>query len=341
MTNREGTPKVSIVITTCDSEKFVSDCINSVMNLDYPQDQLEVIVVDDASTDGTFDLVKQLKEIHPDVNVKLFRNEKRSGTAVSKNFGIGVAENEYVASVDSDVALTPSWLRALVPELQDTLVAAAGGMICTYPAEELVSRLAGYELEYRYTHLKAKSVDKVSSANTIYKKSLLQKIGLFPSDLINGEDTFVSYRFRDLGYKLVINKEAICYHRWKATLRDYLRQQFFNAYGKSLVNWKLGGGRILGDKISSWKMIVHVPLTMALLVSLFASLFQPLILSVSVILFFIILSLSIPAAIWIFKSKREKHGFFLPFIAVLRNLSWLLGSIYGIIQIFTGLPKQA
>lgn len=91
-------PLISVLIPIYNVELFVVDAINSISNQTYQN--LEIVVVDDCSTDKTYDFVKQLQEA--DNRIKLFRNTKNLKIAKTLNFALSQASGEYIARMDGD-----------------------------------------------------------------------------------------------------------------------------------------------------------------------------------------------------------------------------------------------
>ena len=88
--------KISVIIPTYNREKTIKDAINSVLNQTY--DNLEVIVVDDGSTDNTEKIIKKIK----DKRLKYIKQKKNSGACVARNVGIAKSKGQYIAFQDSD-----------------------------------------------------------------------------------------------------------------------------------------------------------------------------------------------------------------------------------------------
>jgi len=103
------TPSVSLVIPSYNGAHFLAGCLDSVAALDYPRERLETIVVDNASTDGTAEL---LARDYPWVHV--LRQDENCGFAGANNIGASAAGGECVAFANNDMRLDPAWLRELV-----------------------------------------------------------------------------------------------------------------------------------------------------------------------------------------------------------------------------------
>jgi hypothetical protein len=117
-------PLVSVLISVHNDARFVGDAVQSV--LDQSHADLELIVVDDASTDATPDLLAAVA----DTRVRLLRNDQRSGLAVSLNRGLDLAQGRYVARLDSDdVAVSDRLQRQLERMEQGPPVGVVGSAV--------------------------------------------------------------------------------------------------------------------------------------------------------------------------------------------------------------------
>lgn len=104
-------PLLSIVVLVYNNACYLRECFDSLLSQEYAP--IEIIAVDDASTDGSLEICRQYEAAHPQFRVVSKANE---GGAVSGNLGIGMARGEYVALVDSDDVVTPSGYRLLMEE---------------------------------------------------------------------------------------------------------------------------------------------------------------------------------------------------------------------------------
>lgn len=101
---------VSVIIPAYNAEKVVSQAVESALAQTYKN--IEVIVIDDCSKDGTYSVLSKLAET--DNRLKIYRNENNSGVSETRNRGVGLAEGEYVAFLDSDDVWYPEKLEVQV-----------------------------------------------------------------------------------------------------------------------------------------------------------------------------------------------------------------------------------
>ncbi|WP_235284146.1 glycosyltransferase [Methanosarcina sp. 1.H.A.2.2] len=106
---------VSVVMSAYNSEKFISDSISSILNQTY--DDWELVIINDASSDNTLEIINQFSE--KDLRIKVIDNEKNIGLTISLNVGIKNSNGEFVARLDSDDLAEPSRLEKQINYLHN------------------------------------------------------------------------------------------------------------------------------------------------------------------------------------------------------------------------------
>ena len=97
-------PKISVIVPVHNGEKYLFNCITSIINQSF--DDLEIIVIDDGSTDNSYNILNKLKEKYP--QIKIVQNNENLGISTTRNKGIQQASGEYISFVDDDDYLNPS-----------------------------------------------------------------------------------------------------------------------------------------------------------------------------------------------------------------------------------------
>src|SRR3989338_451843 len=137
-------PEVSIVVPAYNEEKNISDCINSIRNLHYPKSKIDIIVVDDGSTDKTKSIVAGFDD------VKLIE-QNHEGKAEALNAGAKNARHDLVITIDADSVLDRESIRELVKPLQDPTIAASSGSCKVRNIKNLLTIFQN--VEYLYNNI--------------------------------------------------------------------------------------------------------------------------------------------------------------------------------------------
>jgi GT2 family glycosyltransferase len=250
---------VSFVVPVRNGAAHLVDALSAILAEDDGR-PFEVVVVDDGSTDASPEVIRRFTT---DPRVRSLEGEGR-GAAAAINLGWREARHPVVAQVDQDVILHRGWLRRLVDELDDPEVGAAQGHYVADPAATPLERVAGYELEMRYTAISGRFVDQACTGNSLYRAEAVRGVGGFDESLGYGYDNDMSYRLGRAGFRLAFCRQARSNHRWRQGLGPYLAQQYGLGYGRLEVIAR-HPGRVTGDQVSGLGMILHVPAMLAAL----------------------------------------------------------------------------
>jgi mycofactocin system glycosyltransferase len=223
-------PHVSVIIPVKDRAGELRSCLNSLMKLDYPADKLEVIVVDDGSSDGTRDVAGEFRALVTDSGgVGL-------GPAAARNRGAAIAEGEILAFIDSDCTASENWLQELVPAFQDPQVAAIGGWVDGFFQASVLDR---YEAVMSSLNLGRRERSGREGADTFYlpscnllvRRQAFRSAGGFRAEMKVGEDVDLTWRLRDAGGKILYRPQGTVWHAHRNRLSAFLKRRF--EYGTS------------------------------------------------------------------------------------------------------------
>lgn len=250
--NAVSLPRVSIVIAALNSEQTIGECLKSVFELSYPEDLLEVILIDGFSRDATV----KIAEKYP---VKIFTVPLNAPAAY--NYATKIIKGEVLGLIDADAKVEKEWLNKLVVHLNDPLVAGVSGDIETWNTENGWARSIGYDMKNRYARL-GKYASRIATMNLLLRKSVLQEIGGFDEALPAQYDTDLGFRLTSKGYKIVFEASAKCYHFNRPTLRAYFKQQL--QYGKNTIKLYFKHSTLIkGDEITDFGMNIQPALILA------------------------------------------------------------------------------
>jgi cellulose synthase/poly-beta-1,6-N-acetylglucosamine synthase-like glycosyltransferase/peptidoglycan/xylan/chitin deacetylase (PgdA/CDA1 family) len=231
-------PPVSIVVPAFNEAAVIEPAVRSLAASEYPE--VEVIVVDDGSTDGTGEIVRGLGLERVQVLV-----EENQGKPAALNTAIAAAHHDLIVSVDADTAFEPGTLRRLVQPLRDesvgavagnTKVANRGGMLGRW---QHVDYVMGFNLDRRLYDV-LKCMPTVPGAIGAFRRRALDQVGRF-SEATLAEDTDITIALGRAGWRVVYAEDALAFTEAPSTLSALWRQRYRWSYGTMQAVWKHRG----------------------------------------------------------------------------------------------------
>jgi cellulose synthase/poly-beta-1,6-N-acetylglucosamine synthase-like glycosyltransferase len=229
-------PTVTVVVPLFNEGKGIYDTIISLVKLDYPADKLSITVVDDCSTDDSYEWACKAAREYP--NVRVLRNPVNMGKRKGINHAVREATSEIIVSVDSDVIVYPTAIRELVKRFVSPEIAAVGGRVhVSNPNENWLTRLQTIKYYFGQEHLKnlergLRSVMCLSGCLTAYRRHVLMELepilenrNILGVPIKYGEDRFLTHQIVKHGYRTVMTMKAMCFTKAAPTLRGYFNQQ--------------------------------------------------------------------------------------------------------------------
>lgn len=307
-------PFISIVVPTKNGEETMEGCMKSLVNLDYPKDRYEIIVVDGRSTDKTPEIARKY-------GAWVLIDEGR-GRAIALNVGIEKACGDYIAFTDADCSPEKSWLKNLLKYFTSEEVAGVGGPNIvpkeTNPfikAIEFVSFQSPYAKKFETEG----EVEAIAGCNAIYRARILKnfiplpKVGYF-------EDTLLNFRIRKAGYKLLSAPDAIVWHyRHYSSPKSFFKQMVLQGEGEVQgVRLEKGLCKIL-HKLEGFSLPIFLGLTIILH---FVS--KPALLAIFFLVAFVLFALSIKC-LW--ETKSSATAVYVPLVALIEGVGYSVGYI--------------
>jgi len=216
--------KVCIIVPCFNEEKTVTKTVHSLLNLDYPQDKLEIIIVDDGSIDRTYERAKKLLK-YP--QVKLFR-KKNGGKWTALNYGLAKTKAKFVGCLDSDSFVSPQALKLIMVYFMDSKIMAVTPSIKVYRPKNILERvqrieyLSGIFLRKSLTFLDSLTV--TPGPFSIYRKKVFGEIGPF-KDGHHAEDMEMGLRLQSRNYRIANAPEACVYTVSPSSFKALCRQR--------------------------------------------------------------------------------------------------------------------
>ncbi len=229
-------PTVAIVVPVYNEGAHILKTADSFQALDYPRDKLQVVFIDDRSTDDTYQHLQTIAQTYP--WMKVIQNAKNVGKRIGIKNAVQVTHTDLIMSVDSDVIVDVSALRILVQHMFASGCDAAGGCVYVSNADEnwltrmqAVKYWIGYQflknVENAFSHIMC-----LSGCLTLYKRAALLAVDqdverrtFLGDDVKYGEDRFLTRKLVERGYKTRLCFQARCFTKAPSTFANYLSQQ--------------------------------------------------------------------------------------------------------------------
>ena len=238
-----STPRISVVIPTCDRREKTLLCVESLLVQDLGD--FELIVVDDGSRDGTAEALGEID----DPRLTVLVNERNIGANASRNRGARHASSELVVFLDSDCTAAPDCLSSYLPAFDDPTVGAASGLVEDTPPRNI------WELLFRGTHRFGVPgpISRICSANVCIRRALLLGHEMeedFSDNAVTSDgvvDTSFSGRcdeeglylaIRRAGWRVVAHPDSKVDHDHPYDRRSLCKQAFHGGGAAAELVWK-------------------------------------------------------------------------------------------------------
>ncbi|MDB4881516.1 MAG: polysaccharide deacetylase, partial [Gemmatimonadetes bacterium] len=231
-------PGVSIIVPAYNEERVIVQTIASLLNQRYAG-PLEIVVVDDGSTDDTADIVEEAYAAHPRVSI---HRRENGGKASALNFGIARARHEIVIGLDADTLFADDTVAELVQPLANPRVGAVAGNAKVGNRINLVTRWQALEyvtsqnLDRRAFSL-LDCITVVPGAVGAWRRQLVLDVGGFREDTL-AEDQDLTLAIRRAGHSVAYADGAVAYTEAPDTLRGLAKQRFRWSFGTLQCTWK-------------------------------------------------------------------------------------------------------
>lgn len=230
-------PLVSLLVAMRNEAAHIEECIHSILNQDYPQEKIEVFVLDGQSEDDSRKIVEEA--IAGKKNYHLLKNQKRIQSA-AWNLGVQLSHGDVISIVSGHSKLSSDYVSRAVETLLRTKADMVGGTVratsSSYTGEAIALAMSTPfgvgNADFRYT-------EKEQETDTVFMgfcwRTTYEKIGGFDEELVRNQDDEFSYRLRKAGGRIICNPKIISYYNNRATLRSLWSQYYQYGYYKVRV----------------------------------------------------------------------------------------------------------
>lgn len=215
-------PTASVIVPVYNGEGTLEGCIQSLLALNYPTEKLDLIVIDNASTDRTAEILRRYG------NALRVVYEKKRGPAAARNQGLLHTHREVVAFTDADCVVDRDWLRHLVAPLQDRRIGIVGGKNLARTPHNFIEEF-GEQIHDQDAAINSYRPPYVITMNWASRREVLEEFN-FDEAFRRGEDGDLSYRIFQAGYGFCYRPEAVIYHSNERTLPGLFREGFLHGF---------------------------------------------------------------------------------------------------------------
>lgn len=311
---------VSIVIPCFNEEKFIGECLSSIVNQIYPPNLLEVIVVNGNSTDSSVDIIQ--KYYSKLLNLILLDNPKRI-TPVGLNIGVKNAKGKIIVILGAHSYIADDFIQNAVNELNQTDADCVGGPI-TNRGTTFVGKAIALAMQSSFgvgnslfrVSVKKQYVDTVAFG--AYRKEVFEKIGYFDESLTRNQDFEFNQRIIQSGKKILLTPTIRSFYYCRSSLSKLFKQYFLYGF------WK---GNVIIKNLSYFKVRYQIPALFVLTVLMLGvgGVFQHFLWCLLGFLLMIYLFLSSSMSIYLGMIKNLKYIPILPFVFGTLHFAFGLG----------------
>ncbi|MEM2618602.1 MAG: glycosyltransferase [Candidatus Hadarchaeales archaeon] len=247
---------VSFVIPARNAERTIGKCIKSILSQKNANTKIEIIVVDDGSTDKT-------AEIAADLGAKVIR-KPHSGVPESINVGIRNSRGSLIALVDSDIYICEDWLKEALNEMEryDAINTTRANPSLMRPHESFYYRILSASFSLGSKLSRGIEIPALGDASLI-KRKVFEKVGGFDESFspVGGQDVEFGIRVRKYGFRTKYSRNAKYFHEVIILPSLYTKIKKVIFYNHGLIKAFLKHRTYIGNSlISCWLLLFLYPL---------------------------------------------------------------------------------
>lgn len=267
-------PVVSIIIPCYNEEATIRLLLEALYSQTIPRNEVEILISDGLSTDRTRQEVTTFQSTHPDIPIHILDNHQRTIPS-GLNTAIRAAQGEYIVRLDAHSQPYPDYVERCIRALKEGKGDNVGGVWEIRPGgpswvSRSIAAAASHPLGVGDAYYRvggvARSVDTVPFG--AYRRSLIEKVGLYDESLLTNEDYELNVRIRKVGGTVWLDPAIRCIYFARSSLRELARQYFRYGY------WK---GKMLQRNPGTvrWRQLLPPLFTLNLVLIVIASILFP------------------------------------------------------------------
>lgn len=233
-------PSVTIAVPCWNEADTVEATIHSLLNLNYPKDKVDIIIIDDGSTDNTFDIISKFS-CYP--NIRVFQKEN-GGKYTALNLALEHTKTEFISCLDADSVVDPNALICIMNDFEkDNKIMAVVPAVCVDNPNNFIQNIQKVEyfmgifIKKMLSFLGAMYV--APGTLTVFNKKVFDNLGPY-RHAHNGEDMEIAYRMQKNHYKISYCNDAYVYTNTPTTLKKLYKQRlrWFYSFINNTIDYR-------------------------------------------------------------------------------------------------------
>ncbi len=240
-------PMISILVPAHNEAKVIGRTVESLLLLNYPKSKMELIVINDNSSDNSKKILENIKDRYNNYNFTIINTDNLTGgkgKSNALNIGYTISKGDFIAVYDADNTPDKNALRYLVQTIvmNDELGAVIGKFRTRNKNKNLLTKFINIEtLSFQWMSQAGRwqlfNLCTIPGTNFILRRSIIEEIGGWDSKAI-AEDTEISFRIYKLGYKIKLVPQSITWEQEPETVKVWIKQRTRWAKGNIYVLMK-------------------------------------------------------------------------------------------------------
>ena len=328
MDSEKELPFVSAMIVYRNEESTIGRALRSILEQNYPDDRMEVILIDGMSTDNSRNVIQEVIEsVNRPIPIKFINNEKKILSS-GWNLGLKEAKGEYVFRIDGHSTIENQYIRKCLNGYRkaDPKTVCVGGIFSTIAIEgsnEAISLVLSSpfgvgESKFRYSK-ESGYVETIACG--LYKKRVFNEVGYFDEHLIRNQDLDLHVRIRKAGYKLYLDPSIRVMYFPRNTLKSMLKQAFLNG------EWVMILFKKTPEALSVRHLVPFIFVLSLVVLAVLSIICRPL---VWILLVELLLHLLLGFIFAVRKKTDATNTFHMPLYFMLLHIAYGIGSVVGL-----------
>jgi GT2 family glycosyltransferase len=231
-TLKNSMPYCAIVILNYNAKEYLGKCLSSLQKLNYPKNRYKIILVDNASTDGSVEFVRKNFP-----KAEIIENRKNLGFSAGNNVALRSVDSDYYVLLNPDTFVDKNWLINLVKVAEsDDKVGLCSSKILMMDDKSRINYAGGlinflgfswprgFNKKDRGNFRTVEETGFASGASMLIKRKVLEEVGFLDEDFfMYQEDVDYSWRARLLGYKVLYVPSSILYHKVSFSVKSFMK----------------------------------------------------------------------------------------------------------------------